>query len=133
MYTHLPDRFKQDRLVCWSVRLARAHCLDITCCTSVLQQVPFATTGFDGIVHTDEDIAGLATVDLDADAGKGAVSSSAGSKAHGSSKKSSVRKGHAKGSKQQAIPTAGAVPAPGRKPSRKGRRKCRESKRWGAC
>lgn len=55
MYTHLPDRFKQDRLVCRSVRLAVpyvAHCLAITLlhfclycnsCTSVLQLLHFCT------------------------------------------------------------------------------------------
>jgi hypothetical protein len=105
----------------------------------VLPQVPFATTGFDGVVHTDEAIAALATVDLDTEAAEGStVSSSAGSKARGSSSKkgTSVRKGHnSKGSKQQAavIPTAGVVPAAGKKAGRKGKRKCRESKRWGAC
>lgn len=96
-------------------------------CKPSYSKVHFATSGFDGTTHTDDEVAQLATVDIQIETEDDAVTSSSST-----DKKNRRGKSGRKNAQPQAVVQTTSAVA-GAKPAQESSRACRHSKRWSAC
>lgn len=100
--------------------------------------VRFATTGFEGITNTDEEVATLALAEDDGDQGSDSYDDAGGSGGRGGSRRNSKKRNRKDGVtavtervSDTDLPAASARPSAAPRQTRA--RTCRRSKRWGAC